>query len=89
MTQIEKENYRIIKLLNMKQNKMLKIIILVMCLLILKVESRTLKHLKVKLTHGGTLIGRYMISFKGNGIRAFLGIPYAKPPVNELRFKVK
>ncbi|XP_035896767.1 venom carboxylesterase-6-like [Anopheles stephensi] len=51
------------------------------------ITARTSEKLKVTLPHGGTLIGRYLNTNSGQGILAFLGIPYAKPPTNELRFK--
>lgn len=35
----------------------------------------------------GKILGRHMLSQSGRTIRAFTGIPYAKPPVGELRFK--
>lgn len=35
----------------------------------------------------GKIIGRFMRSTSGRPIRAFMGIPYAKPPVGKLRFK--
>ena len=65
----------------------MKIILICLCLVIL-VNCRTSDILKVKLSHGGTLIGRYLTSNSGKGIRAFMGIPYAEPPINDLRFKV-
>ncbi|KAL5279763.1 CES5A.2 family protein [Megaselia abdita] len=43
--------------------------------------------LLVKLNHGGSLIGTSLKSSSGRQIRSFLGIPFAKPPVGELRFK--
>lgn len=42
--------------------------------------------LKVTLTHGGGVIGKYTTSHRGHGIRAFLGVPFAEPPVGPLRF---
>lgn len=44
--------------------------------------------LLVELDHGGSLMGTSLKSFSGRQIRSFLGVPYAKPPVGELRFKV-
>ena len=36
----------------------------------------------------GTLQGKRMKSRAGRNYLAFVGVPYAKPPINELRFKV-
>jgi carboxylesterase type B len=35
----------------------------------------------------GKILGRFITSHMGKPIKAFLGIPYAQPPVGELRFK--
>lgn len=32
-------------------------------------------------------MGRYLTSESGRSIRAFMGIPYAEPPVGNLRFR--
>lgn len=37
----------------------------------------------------GKLKGTFDKTFEGEQVYAFLGIPYAKPPIGELRFKVK
>jgi len=37
----------------------------------------------------GKVIGSFSTSSKGRNYSAFRGIPYAKPPIEELRFKVK
>lgn len=59
-----------------------------LALAVVYVNCRTSETLKVKLSHGGSVIGRYLTTVKGRGMRAFMGIPYAKPPVGELRFMV-
>lgn len=51
--------------------------------------GRTSEDLKVQLPDGGRLVGRYLTSDSGRGIRAFMGVPYAEPPIGELRFKVR
>lgn len=50
--------------------------------------ARTSKELKVQLADGSRLVGRYLTSNSGKGIRSWMGVPYAEPPVGELRFKV-
>lgn len=37
----------------------------------------------------GTLTGKYEKTWKGRTFSAFTGIPYAKPPVGDLRFKAR
>jgi hypothetical protein len=49
-------------------------------------QGRTAENLKVRIDDG-RIIGRYLTSISGKGIRAFLGIPYAAPPIGELRFR--
>lgn len=49
--------------------------------------ARTSESLKVKI-NSGSLVGRHLTTHNGQPIRAFMGIPYAQPPVGELRFKV-
>lgn len=41
---------------------------------------------RVKLNHGGGVLGKYMTSKNGRGIAGFTGIPYAEAPVGNLRF---
>lgn len=44
--------------------------------------------LRVTLPNGSKLVGRYLRSFSGRTIRGFTNVPYAKPPIGPLRFKV-
>lgn len=48
--------------------------------------ARTSSDLKVRV-EDGRLFGRYMTSQSGKTIRAFMGIPYAEPPVGNFRFR--
>lgn len=57
-------------------------------LFVINVQCRTAKELRVTLANGSKIVGRFRKSHDGRGIRAFQGIPYAEPPVGELRFKV-
>ncbi|XP_075154385.1 venom carboxylesterase-6 [Haematobia irritans] len=50
-------------------------------------EARTSPQLKVKLPHGGILVGRHLLTHKGRHMRAFMRVPYAEPPLGKLRFK--
>lgn len=53
------------------------------------IVARTSDELRITLPSGSKLVGRALRSHGGRSIKAFLGIPYAKPPVGHLRFKVK
>lgn len=64
--------------------------LLLLCVGVIIVDAslgKVSEELKVTLPHGGALVGKYMTSHRGRGIRAFLGIPFAEPPVGELRFQ--
>lgn len=65
----------------------MKFVVLIATLMLTEINGRTSDKLKITLPHGGKVIGRYLHSFSGRSILAFLGIPYAKPPIGELRFK--
>lgn len=52
------------------------------------VDARTSDELRITLPNESKLIGRALRSHDGRPIKAFMGIPYAKPPIGELRFKV-
>ncbi|XP_053670190.1 juvenile hormone esterase [Anopheles nili] len=65
-------------------------IVLILMIAILNfdnISGRTSDKLIVTLPHGGILVGRYLNTLSGQGILAFLGIPYAKSPIGKLRFK--
>lgn len=49
-------------------------------------HARTSKDLRVRIDDG-RIVGRYLTSESGRTIRAFMGIPYAEPPVGDLRFR--
>lgn len=68
---------------------MFKEITLILCgYFILCCDSRTAESLKVQLPDGSKLLGRYLTSDSGRGIRAFMGVPYAEKPIGKLRWKV-
>lgn len=52
------------------------------------VEGRTSEDLRITLPNGSKLVGRGLQSHDGKVIKAFMGIPYAQPPLGNLRFKV-
>lgn len=64
---------------------MFKIILLLLQLCALCL-ARTSSELRVRIDDG-RIVGRYLTSESGRSIRAFMGIPYAEPPVGNLRFK--
>jgi hypothetical protein len=64
------------------------LLLLTLCGFVLLTNGRTSENLKVQLPDGSNLVGRYLTSDSGRGIRAFLGVPYAEAPIGELRFKV-
>lgn len=68
---------------------MLKISVFFLTITVVSVTlARTSENLKVQLKDGSKLLGRYLESESGRGIRGFLGVPYAEPPIGDLRFKV-
>jgi Carboxylesterase family len=48
--------------------------------------ARLSKDLRVRIDDG-RVVGRYLTSESGRTIRAFMGIPYAQPPLGNLRFR--
>lgn len=52
------------------------------------IDGRTSSSLRVTLPDGSRMVGRYLTTHDGQGIRAFMSIPYAEPPIGPLRFKV-
>ncbi|KAG4076411.1 hypothetical protein HA402_005854 [Bradysia odoriphaga] len=57
------------------------------CSTVNKISARTSNELRLSLPNGSKLVGRHLRSHDGKGIRAFMGIPYAEPPVADLRFR--
>lgn len=65
-------------------------VLIVVCgFLFCGIDSRTDDSLRITVPHGGQIVGRYLTTHDGKGIRAFLGVPYAEPPIGSLRFKVR
>lgn len=52
------------------------------------VLTKTSEDLRVTLSNGSKLLGKYLSSNNGRPIKAFTNIPYAKAPIGPLRFKV-
>lgn len=52
-------------------------------------NAHTVCSLSIAAVKNGTLIGMTMRTRLGRDIHAFLGIPYAAPPIGELRFEVR
>nr|XP_016942030.1 venom carboxylesterase-6 [Drosophila suzukii] len=50
-------------------------------------DGRNSQSLHVRLSHGGWLIGRHLTTHNGRHMRAFMGVPYAEPPLGDLRFR--
>lgn len=67
---------------------------IVLCFVVLacgffkSITARTSDELRITLPNGNKLVGRALRSHDGRTIKAFMGIPYAKPPIGDLRFKV-
>lgn len=58
------------------------------CCLWHTIDGRTSESLRVTLPDNSKIVGRYLTTHDGKGIRAFMGVPYAEPPIGPLRFKV-
>lgn len=63
-------------------------VVVIVCGFMKPIAARTSDQLRITLENGSKLIGRTLRSHDGRAIKAFMGIPYAKPPVGDLRFKV-
>lgn len=66
----------------------LLLFVIVIFIVFSSICARTSNELRVTLPNGNKLIGRQLRSHDGRPIKAFLGIPYAKPPIGHLRFRV-
>lgn len=69
-------------------------LIVVFCCVVAVIQSETIvvnnEAFKIVHTQSGTVRGRENVTlFDGRVYYSFRGIPYARPPINELRFKVR
>lgn len=69
--------------------KMLKIIFLVILSAIIRIKCVKANEYKIVETENGCVRGRIVKGFDQKIHFAFKGIPFAKPPIGERRFKVK
>lgn len=72
----------------MNLNFFVFVIVYLKLFIISEIFAITSNLLRVTLPNKSKLIGSYLTSNNGNGIRGFLGIPYAEPPIGDLRFRV-
>ncbi|EDW53214.1 venom carboxylesterase-6 [Drosophila sechellia] len=61
--------------------------VILLCICIQWSDGRNSQCLHVRLSHGGWLIGRHLTTHNGRHMRAFMGVPYAEPPLDDLRFR--
>lgn len=60
--------------------------LLLLCTLIALTSAKHAPELTATLANGSPVLGHYLTSHNGHGIRAFTNIPYAEAPVGQLRF---
>lgn len=63
----------------------MKLLVVALCL-VAAASAFQNDYLRVKLNHGGGVVGKYMTTHMGRGILGFTGIPYAETPIGSLRF---
>lgn len=66
-----------------------QMLIIVILLLVAKSVISLASPPRVILPHGGVLVGKHMQTSNGKFVDAFIGVPYAKPPVGKFRFAVR
>lgn len=79
---------RAFKVLKMNKQLVVLLFISILSSLIVLIAARTSDELRVTLPNGSKLVGRTLRSHGGRSIKSFLAVPYAKPPLGHLRFKV-
>lgn len=58
----------------------------IISLLVAVIPAKHAPELRLQLSNGSPVLGQYMTSHGGHGIRGFTNIPYAEAPVGPLRF---
>lgn len=76
------------KVIEMKIQFVVFLFIVVFDIFFALIAARTSDELRITLPNGSKLVGRTFRSHDGKPIKAFLRVPYAKPPLHHLRLKV-
>lgn len=77
-----------IKSFSSKHAQKMKFFSFLLCTILLNVcwSFQVIKELR-KQINDGEILGRYITSETGRTVSAFIGIPFARPPIGDLRFK--
>jgi hypothetical protein len=74
---------------DLSERTMLCKLFLIVCATTLALQAASPHNAPTVHVQQGTLTGTYLTSRYGRNFAAFQGIPYAQPPIGDLRFKVR